>query len=322
VNVSDLATTLLRRWYLTLMALLLTAGGCLGVFSLVSPTYETTASVVLLPPKGGAARVSNPYLSLNGLSPVVDVLSGALNSRTVSDRVKAVASGTTYVIGQDQLSSAPVLKLTVTSADSAASERVLQFLLAQIPTKLTEIQQAVQVGADAAITSMPVAVDVRPTLVQKTRIRLTAAAGVVILAGSLILVAVLDGMLLARTGEPHRQGWRIGRRGKLSQTSADLPLPEQPATSAPTPPSPPVSVPSPDGSRPHPKSASRGPTATPDRTVAQRAAPPPAEDQPDSDSAVRVSVQPWVKSSAQVRTRSAAKDKPHGNSKRQQGTSR
>jgi hypothetical protein len=198
VNVSEFAATLIRRWYLTLVALLSTLGACVGVYSVVPPSYEANASVVLLPPKAGPTAVANPYLALNGLAPVVDVLSGSLNTRATTDEVKATAPGTTYKIGQDPTSSAPMLLLTVTSSDGASSIKVLNLLLREIPTKLADLQRAVQVKSDASITALFVAVDKRPTVVQKARIRLVAAAAVFVLAGSVICIALLDGFLLGR----------------------------------------------------------------------------------------------------------------------------
>src|SRR5687768_14672808 len=81
MQLKDLSTTLIRRWYLVLLALVCAAIATFLTVDKVGPTYEAKAAVLLLPPVAtvqhgsrSETTVGNPYLLLDGLSQIRDIL--------------------------------------------------------------------------------------------------------------------------------------------------------------------------------------------------------------------------------------------------------
>lgn len=216
MNLRDLASSLWRRKLLLLPLLALVAGACFVLASVISPAYESKASVLLLPPKGGAAEVVNPYLSLNGLSPAVEVLAGSLSDQETADVVQDLAPGTTYEAFADPQGSAPVLFITVDADDAEQSTQVLETLVQRAQAELEDVQAAASIDAASLIGSVVVSQDAEPEVIQKQRIRVVAAAGVVLLVGGLALIGLIDGLLLrrgARQGSGPRPGTAVELAG-------------------------------------------------------------------------------------------------------------
>lgn len=199
MNLRDLAASLWRRKFLLLPLLILVGCACLGLASAVSPTYESKASVLLVPPKGGAAEVVNPYLSLNGLSPAVEVLAGSLSDQETADEVEDLAPGTTYEAFADPQGSAPVLFITVDAANADQATAVLDHLVVRAQAELENVQSAASVEPTSLIGAVVVSQDEKPEVIQKKRIRAVAAAAVVLLAGGLALIGLIDGLLVRRS---------------------------------------------------------------------------------------------------------------------------
>lgn len=194
----DLMGSLLRRWYLFLVALALTAGACVEVVHMVGPTYEQSASVVLLPPKSPTDQDSNRYLDLGSLSQAVDVLVRSLQSDATHEQVVPTPGSGDYGVAPDPTTSAPIAVITVTAKTPGAAATILAAVLAQVPKNLTALQSNLNIDADARITSIVVAQDQRPRMMVKPQLRAGAAASVVVLAGLALLIGAADGLLLRR----------------------------------------------------------------------------------------------------------------------------
>jgi hypothetical protein len=195
--------TMARRWYLTVVGLLLTVAICLIGSAVVKPTYEATASILLLPPATSVGAGGNPYLQLGGLTQVVDVLSRALATRDMSSRITAADPKGEYTAAADVTTRGPILLLTATAPTSAGSLLVLDTLIRQAPTTLTGLQTDLNIAARSQITSMVLIRDSEATPIQKTRIRVLvaiAALGVVLTAFG---IALLDALLTRRAGQGH-----------------------------------------------------------------------------------------------------------------------
>lgn len=238
MNVWDLTAGLRRRWPLTVLAVLGVIGLTFATFSVVKPSYETKASVVLLPPKGGAAQTLNPYLALGNLGAAVDVLAGTMNTQTVRDQLTKGAPSTEFAVTRDPSASAPFLQIDVTSPDAAQAMRVMRELVALTPQKLQAMQDKASVDSPAYITTSVVSEDPKPQVVQKTRVRLTAATGLASMIIFLTLVLTLDDWLVRRNkaqgGDSSGTGAKGGESshngtGARKQTNRPTPARPRPA---------------------------------------------------------------------------------------------
>ena len=198
MQLKDLGTTLARRWYLTLAGLLATAGLCIGTFTAVPPTYQTTADVVLLPPKTSVGTGGNPYLYLGGLQQAVDVLTRALTSDASRTELLGAVGAGEYDVVPDLSTSGPILIVTGTGTTSTIADSARNAVLDRVPTTLVQLQTALSVATDSQITSMVLTADEKPKLILKTRLRAVAAAGVLGLIASAMFIGFVDGLLASR----------------------------------------------------------------------------------------------------------------------------
>lgn len=195
----DLADSLLRRWYFVVVALVLTSGACVLASRAIPPTFQTEASVVLIPPKSADDPTANRFLALSGLRQAVDVLARSLNSDKTHELVHAVAPEGKYEVTEEGATSAPVLTITAKASTPADANRVVDEVLRQVPVNLTKLQASLSIPRGAEITSMPLARDGEPQASQKSRLRAVAALTILCLGGSALVIGALDGMLLVRS---------------------------------------------------------------------------------------------------------------------------
>lgn len=195
----DVWAMALRRWYLVLLALLLTAAGCYGVANVVKPDYESAASVVLIPPKNVEEPRTNRYLELGGLDTSVDVLSRSMTSDETAKFLEAKAPGAEYEVVSDASTSAPIVAVTATAKERAKAQAMQAAVLERLPQNLTSLQSTLGITADNQITAVVISRDAEPETVQRTRIRVVGAAAAGILLVLMVLVAVIDGLLLRRS---------------------------------------------------------------------------------------------------------------------------
>jgi hypothetical protein len=214
---STLGRIALRRWPLVILALLTTAAGLFAVSTSVQPEYRDSASVVLIPPKSLEEPDSNRYLSLGSLDQAVGVLVRTLTSDEVKRQVTAVAPVGNYEILADWTTSAPIIVVTSTAHSKADADALLSATLAQIPSQLDQLQTSIGVLDTQRISSLPLTRDATPSRVLKPLLRALIAAAVALLALSVGLIAVVDGLVLRR------------RRPRVMVAAADAGPPPDPA---------------------------------------------------------------------------------------------
>jgi len=194
----DLKASLLRRWYLVVLGLLLTAGLCAAAYKVVPATYQAEASVVLLPPSISVVEGGNPYLYLGGLGQALDVLTRALQSDNAQKPITEAHPDATYTALPDRTTTGPILLVTVEGPTSEETLATLQAILDSVPPALANLQEQLAIPAGSRITSMNLAVDDEPTKIQKDRTRALLAAAAVGLVGTILLTGLLDGLLTSR----------------------------------------------------------------------------------------------------------------------------
>ena len=194
----DLKASLLRRWYLVLGGLLLTAGICTAAYQLVPATYQAQASVVMLPPNSSVSKGGNPYLYLGGLGQALDVLTRALQADSAQRPITDAHPDSTYTALPDTTTTGPILLVTVDGPTPGETLATLHAVLASVPPALVSLQDGLGVAANSRITSMNLAADEQPTKIQKDQTRALLAAAAVGLVATVLLTGVIDGLLTSR----------------------------------------------------------------------------------------------------------------------------
>jgi hypothetical protein len=224
VQLKDFWAVLRRRWYLVLASVVCAAAAASLVVFAVGPTYKAQGSVLLLPPGTTVKRASdskvvgNPWLSLGGVSQARDVVIRALMASKTHETLcqqegdaayqamRAVLCDShpdvSYEVEQDFISSAPMILISVEANSPANAVTALDAVADLVPKTLADLQEGLKLRPGALITSMPVAIDQKPTVEHKDQIRAGIVAGGGTLGLALLLIALIDGVLGARrTGQ-------------------------------------------------------------------------------------------------------------------------
>ncbi len=191
-----LAKSLLRRWYVSVPAILLAGALCLYAYNKTTPMYERTASEILIPGKASVPVGGNPYYYLGGLSQASDVLVRSLNSTAVMGPILDGFPNTTAVVARDVSTSGPMLTVTVDGPSDEAVASVLQEVIDSIPTTLGGLQDEANVPSESRIGTLTLTQDATSKLIQKSRYETIGVIAVGSLVGIVLLVGLLDGLLL------------------------------------------------------------------------------------------------------------------------------
>jgi hypothetical protein len=196
--VNEFMRSLVRRWYLVLGAVALTAVAGVLVGRSVPVTYTISTDVVLVPPKSTEDPKANPLLLMGGMGQAVDVLARAMESDAVRESVAEAGTGGDYTAVTDLTTSAPILKVTSEADSGAAAAGLLEQVVERVPGQLTRIQDDLGIADSARITSLEIRVDDEAEASRTGQIRAVAAACIVLLGVSLLLISAIDGLLLRR----------------------------------------------------------------------------------------------------------------------------
>ena len=191
-----------RRWAACALLLLVVIAGL--SFKTIPTTYQSSATVVLLPPVTSGAAGQNRFLSLGGLNQAVDVLVRDVTSTDVRAPLEK-ATAATFELTPDFTSDAPLLLVTVTG-DRSASTELQDSLLKVIPRQLAQIQAEVDTPSRFQISALTVTRDQTPTALLKPKLRSLALVVVASAIGLLLLLAAADGLVRGRRRASARAG--------------------------------------------------------------------------------------------------------------------
>jgi len=210
-----------RRWYVVLIGLVLTGVACNLVYSEVLPTYQRTASLLLMPASSSVPEGENPYLYLGGLGQASDVLVNTMAAQTVREPLLDGHPGADVTVARNVTSGGPLLTVTVIGATDDEAAEVLAGTLTAVQSTLASLQSRADVPQNDRITALPLTTDESSTVIQKSRLEAvaaTAAAGVVL---TLLVTGFLDGLLLSRARR--RRGVPMEAASASGATPADAP---------------------------------------------------------------------------------------------------
>ena len=218
MRLKEFWATIGRRWYLVLVAILLSAGATVVAVEKVGPTYQVEGAALIFPPTAKVERdaqamtVGNPYLALDGVTLARDIVIRSLTSKSVADQIAEQIPGSTFEATPDVTTNAPIINVTVEASSADDAAKTLTAVLGRIPEILTELQAGLDLDQTSVITSQPLIADTMPVVLHKDQIR----AGVAVLAAalglSLLMIGLLDGLLLGRK--------RAGRSGRPDRSKA------------------------------------------------------------------------------------------------------
>lgn len=185
MSISSIARVLLRRWYITLLGVVLTATLAAVAVIEVRPKYTAVSSVLLLPP---TVKGTNPYMNLGAVPGVTGVLSRMMIDTKVADKFETQGVRT-YTIAPDDTAGGPVIKVTGEGDTAEEALRGMRTVMAQIAPTLLDLQLAVKVPEANLITSRTIQADTKATVVRKSQTRAVIAA----VALGMVLTLLLAG---------------------------------------------------------------------------------------------------------------------------------
>lgn len=190
---SDTLRKLWRRWYIVLPGVIVAAALAVGAWYSIPPGYERSATQLLIPGAASMPEGANPYLFLGGLAPAADVLVRAVGSENVLNEMVAEHPDTKIAITRDTTTAGPVMLIVVTAPSDAAAQEVLDLLVTRTATVLEDLQTTEKIASNNRVTVLPITVDTKSVLQQRTRMVGAAGAGVAGVVLTLLLAGLVDG---------------------------------------------------------------------------------------------------------------------------------
>ncbi|MGB7980869.1 MAG: hypothetical protein WCF36_08780 [Candidatus Nanopelagicales bacterium] len=191
-------SALLRRWYLVMVGISVTAGLVFAAYTAVPRTYSATGTSVVLPPAKSIPNGANILLQLGGLeqpaSLVVAYLAGEAPRIAFAEKYPDAH----YDVVVDPLSRGPLIIVTVESPHEDEVVAALKTALATVPEGLAAIQDAVNVPSTARLQSSTLIVDVEPTTKSSNSLRAMIAVAAAGIALTLVLAVGADRLLAQR----------------------------------------------------------------------------------------------------------------------------
>lgn len=194
----EIPRVLLRRWYVVVFGLLVTAGLTLGTLSAVLPTYAVSTEILLLPPATVVPAGSNPYLALSGLESIGSVASKRMNDDQTQRVVKAQFGTIDYSVALDPTAAAPMLLITAESKSPALSTAAERFLIARLPGVLKDLQDAAAVPEKSRVSTTSVIPPDTPKVNRKSQVRALIAVAALGLVLTVIGAAAADALVARR----------------------------------------------------------------------------------------------------------------------------
>ncbi|MFG2072152.1 hypothetical protein [Nonomuraea maritima] len=186
----------IRRWYVTVPAFLLTLGASFAVYTTIPALYQSRAVLVLtIPVTGGSVPVNpdypnprtNPLLNYNGsLNVAASILMQSLSAPEAAARLGVTPGGeTTYVVhngsaNPELLANGPFVIIEAEGSSARTVQTLVTSLVAQAKTELSARQSTLRAPRSTYIELTEM---VSPTTPQEQRGGKTRSAAAVLALG-------------------------------------------------------------------------------------------------------------------------------------------
>ena len=187
-----------HRWYITVPSLVLAAVLAGLAWWVVPPTYERTASQLLVPGAGTVPPRGNPYFYLSGLAQAADVIVRAVGSENVVHEIDQSFSDVEIEVTRDPSTAGPVILVRVEAPSDADAAAVLDLLVTRTKVVLEDLQASDHVAPSDRILVQTITIDQQGSLRQRNRIVATGAVGAIIAILGLLMAALVDGLSARR----------------------------------------------------------------------------------------------------------------------------
>lgn len=201
----------LRRWYVFLPLLALTALVALWVGSRAAEHYRSTSTIVLVP-GAETTEIQNPYGGIGETANVLEIVLGASPTR---DEIDERGLSTDYIV--DTRSQSRILDLVVTADSEEVSLDTTHALIDLMGQELVDRQDAVQIPEDAQLGIQVLQEPTITEVVTDGRLRNMAIIGIVGAALSLLAAVLFDDIV----GIGRR--WRRRRRPRDGTSGSKQP---------------------------------------------------------------------------------------------------
>lgn len=206
---------LLRRWFIVLFGLALTAGAALYVYQNSPQSYATNSRLLLLLPPGasGAELPNSPFIYLpQGLNILAQLLRTEAATHRFQQGLVADGYTATYAVGVDARD--PILTVSVEGADPEMVLDTRDAVISRITDELNRVQDEEDVPDRQRAHIRTSGVD--DVAQEMGGSRLQAAAGAAAAGGltTLLLTFLIDRWALNRAARKGKPGGRAGRPGK------------------------------------------------------------------------------------------------------------
>jgi hypothetical protein len=213
MDVLSVLRLLTRHWRVTAPAALLTVLLIGAAFRSSSPTYESTGSIVLLPPPEAPDLEAtanpappptvgqNPFARYGDLSVVADILARVLDSD--SRQAEFESEGVTgYEVVANRLQRGPVVDVTGQGPTPEAAMRSTEIVLTEVNAVLSELQEAEGADPDYFIRVASVDLPSTATAMYGSTVRTAIAALAVGALGTLGLAVLAEVFARRRAARP------------------------------------------------------------------------------------------------------------------------
>lgn len=223
---------LLRRWYVAVPVFGVTLLAAAAVYAMVPKVYESTGTLVLVAPPGGATISpkdktggrTNPLLSFDeSLNTTAQILIQTLGSKDVQKELGITAnSPDSYTVGNSLLTG-PFVVVVADSNQEARSKEIAGAVLDRARQELERRQTDLGAPPETFITGAQIVAPTPPEVKLGGKIRAAGVAFALGFAASLGSAYMLESMLLARR---RREKEKLARQ---STVTSPPPTRERPA---------------------------------------------------------------------------------------------
>lgn len=223
MDLHEIGGAMMRRWYLSVVAVVAATVIAFLVSAHVGPAYVAKSTLVPMPPKSvivaakqdKAYAPNNPLLYLATLTNARDVLVSSLGGSQIQTQVARQAPGATVSAAADIVSGSPMINVSSQGATPDIALGGLRAMDRVAGSTLSSVQDQLKVQPENRVSLLTLVEDNHPTTKRKKQIEYTVIAFAVCLLLFLLIIAAVDGQ-----GRNRRRN-RKGRRERATASTPD-----------------------------------------------------------------------------------------------------